>query len=537
MDSNPGLAKLVKIYEKLGYMDQYGGSVVIFIFTSIILFIIVSYCISASNAEAIIQDWPNQRCNIAIIPYAGYITHPDGVSAFEYTQENFNYCTQQILSSITGPAVQPFAYIANIFDKVVSQLNNAVQAVRAIFERIRRLIEDIIKNIMNRLLNIMAPIQNIILGAKDILGKMQGVMTTSLFTALGSYYSLKSLLGAIAQFIANVLIALAVIIFILIVIAIVFPPAAVAAGVSTGIFVLISIPFAILLGFMGEVLGIYGYSVPRLKCFDKNTSILLNDGTTKIISEIQAGDILENNNEVTAIIQVESEGSTMYYLDGIIVSDTHIVNYEGKWLPVSKHPYSMKYVEYNEPYLYCLNTTSKTIVVNNIVFTDWDEIFQDSIRQVMNNNEYIKLNELKDIHKELDSGFEKSTRIKLYNGEYKKIKDIVIGDKLQNGEKVYGVVIVNGKNLSQQYRYTLGEKLVINGGPNLVFYDDEKICVSTTLGSCNKVKLKDSHETLYHLLTDKKTFTIENIQFYDYNAAVDIFLEKNDEKLLSMKYV
>jgi hypothetical protein len=293
MDSNPGLAKLVKVYEKLGYMDQYGGSVIIFIFVTIILFIIVSYCISASNAEIIVKDWPNQRCNPVIIPYAGFITHPEGVSAIEYTQENFNYCTQQILSSITGPAVQPFAYITNIFDKVVSQLNNAVQSIRAIFDRIRRLLEDIIKNIMNRLLNIMAPIQNIILGAKDILGKMQGIMTTTLFTSLGSYYALKSLLGAIAQFIANILIALAIIIFMLFIIGILFPPSAITAGIMTGIFLLISIPFAILLGFMGEVLGIYGYSVPTLKCFDKNTSILLNDGTTKNISEIQVGDVLE----------------------------------------------------------------------------------------------------------------------------------------------------------------------------------------------------------------------------------------------------
>jgi hypothetical protein len=152
------------------------------------------------------------------------------------------------------------------------------------------------------------------------------------------------------------------------------------------------------------------------------------------------------------------------------------------------------------------------------------------------NNEYIKLNELKDIHKELDGGFEESTRIKLYNGKYKQIKDIVIGDELQNGEKVYGVVIINGKNLSQQYKYVLGEKLVINGGPNLVVCD-EKINFASTLGSLNKINLKEKHDKLFHLLTDKKTFIIENIQFYDYNAAIDIFLEKKDEKLLSMKYV
>ena len=146
------------------------------------------------------------------------------------------------------------------------------------------------------------------------------------------------------------------------------------------------------------------------------------------------------------------------------------------------------------------------------------------------------MDNLKDIHTELDSGFESSTLIKLYNGEYKKIKDILIGDKLQNGENVYGIVVIDGTDLSEQYRYILGEKIVVEGGPNLVICD-EKINLLTTLENCKKIKLNKKNDKLYHLLTDKKTITINNIQFYDYNAAIDIFLEKNDKKLLSMKYV
>jgi len=533
MDNNPGLGKLIKIYEKLGYIDQYGGSVFLFIIITIILFIIISYCISKSNAEEIVQDWANQRCNPIIIPYAGFITHPEGMSPFDYTKENFNYCTQQILSSITGQAVQPYSFIINIFNGIVSQLNNSIQAVRAVFDRIRNVISGVVKNIINRLMNIMVPIQNIILGSKDILGKMQGIMTSVLFTALGGYYSLKSLLGAVAQFIANVLIALAILIVVMWSGFFTIP---FAMG-FTIIFVAVAAAFALLLAFMGQFLGIYGYKIPRLKCFDKNTSIVLHDGTTKNISEINVGDILLNNNEVTAIIKVETNGSIMYYLDGIIVSDTHIVNYNGKWIPVSKHPNSIKCPEYNEPYLFCLNTTHKNIVIHNIIFTDWDEIYQDAITEVMKKNKYIMLNDLKDIHTELDSGFEGTTRIKLYNGKYKKIKDILVGDKLQNGEKVYGVVVINGANLSQQYTYNLGEKIIINGGPNLVICD-KNISILSTLGIYeNKSKIYKKHDKLYHLLTDNKTFTIENIQFYDYNAAIDIFLEKNDEKLLSMKYV
>ena len=40
---------------------------------------------------------------------------------------------------------------------------------------------------------------------------------------------------------------------------------------------------------------------------------------------------------------------------------------------------------------------------------------------------------------------------------------------------------------------------------------------------------------LYHLLTDKNSFYVNNVYFYDYNSSIDLFLDKN--KLLSMKYV
>ena len=51
-------------------------------------------------------------------------------------------------------------------------------------------------------------------------------------------------------------------------------------------------------------------------------------------------------------------------------------------------------------------------------------------------------------------------------------------------------------------------------------------------------ELKDKIETkLYHLLTDNDTFNVNQIKFYDYNASIDLFLDKNLGKLLSMKYV
>jgi len=529
MDNSPEsikktLDKVQTLYGNLGYFDQYGGSVVIFIIITIVVFIILSFCISKTNAQGLIDDWPNQRCNVAVIPYAGYITHPEGTTAFDYTQENFSYCIQNVLSGITGHAVQPLSFITTGITNMANSVQESLQAVRAVFDRIRSAVEAVIQNIMSRLINVITPIQQIILGAKDILNKMQGIMVTILFSALGGYYSLKSLLGAIAQFIIFSLIAIAIVIFILMIL----PFTAGFAVPLIVIFVATSAVLSSLLIAMKLFLGIDGYVVPSMKCFDKNTEIPMNDGSMKIISEIRVGDVLFDNNQVTAVIRVASAGSDMYYLDDIFVSDSHIVNYHGKWIPVAKHPDSIKCVEYIEPYLYCLNTSNKTIVINHTIFTDWDELYGKDFENIKS---YVGL-EL--IHSRLDGGFVGSTLVKLFTGDIKQIKDILIDDILENGEKVYGVVEINGLNLSQQFKFILGENLV-EGGPNLLLYKESKQI--STLEFKNKIPLERKHNKLYHLLTDKKTFTIGNIQFCDYNAAIDIFLEKNNEKLLSMKYV
>ena len=228
----------------------------------------------------------------------------------------------------------------------------------------------------------------------------------------------------------------------------------------------------------------------------------------------------------------------MYKLNNIIVSDSHIVNYKDKWIHVSEHPNAIKYPSYNKPYLYCLNTTNKIISINDVIFTDWDELYDNDIDENKNNT-IIPFNSLNDIHIYLDGGFEASTKIQLKNGNFKEIKDIIIGDILENGENVYGVVKINGNTVNEQFKYYLGKKLVIEGGPNLTICDKKIYCNTTlTLDSViHKKVLNEKHNELYHLLTDTKTFYIGDIRFYDYNAAIDLFLEKNKGKLLSMKYV
>ena len=537
-NTTKGIQNIEKMYEKLTYFDQYGGSVLLFIITTILLIILVSYCFTMINVQPIIDDWANQRCKPYVLPFAGWVTKPDGTTSVDYTLTNFTYCTQNILSGITGTMVEPITFVVNTIKGVLDSIKEAINSIRAMFDKIRVFFKTMAEELMGRIMNMMIPLQKIIISMKDFLAKIQGTMTAGLFTLFGAYYTLKSLMGAIAQFIITILIALAVMIAVFWLVPFTWG----AAVANTAIFVAVAIPMSLILVFMIDVLKVQtSLSIPKVKCFDKNTLIAMNDGTDKKIIDINVGDILADNNSVTAKVKVETKGSDMYILNDIIVSNSHIVKYCENWVPVSNHPDAKKIESYEEPYLYCLNTTSKTITINSQIFTDWDEIIEKDINTIFERSKFT-LKERKDIHKFLDGGFTENTIIKLKDGSSKLIKDIKVGDILVNTEYVYGLVEINGSDLHEQNMFTLGNTKIC-GGPNLIICD-KNISVTTTIDLDKernflnyKEELEIKKEKLYHLLTDKNTFNVGNIKFYDYNASVDMFLDKSKGKLLSMKYV
>jgi hypothetical protein len=521
---NEGLNNITNMYEKLTYFDQYGSSVISFIIITIIILLICAYCYAKTNIQPIINDWPNQRCKPYYIPFAGFITKPENLTATEYTLENFNYCTQNILTSITGDMLMPLTFITNTMNGILAGATGDINSARAMFNKVRTFFQTVSQEIMGRLMNIMIPLQKIIISFRDMVGKIQGTMTAGLFTLLGSYYTLQSLMGSIAEFIIIILIAMAAMIVVFWLI-----PFTWGAAISmTSIFVAISIPLAIMLTFMMDVLNVQpDLSIPTLKCFDKNTILLMKDGRKKKISDICVGDDLYYDGFVNSVIKVDTKGSIMYNLNNTIVSDTHLVLYKDKWIRVKDHPDAIKIDDYTEPYLYCLNTQTKTIFINSNLFSDWDELVGEQLTKILKTAYSKKINS-NEIHHFLDSGFDGSTKIKLQNGDVKEIKCIEVGDRLVNNELVYGIVEIDGSTIRNQYEYILGKNNFIKGSQNINYYDENKNIVSTMALDEIKYKklLKNKKEKLYHLITDTKTFYINKIQFCHYNTTIDLFLEK-----------
>uniref|UniRef100_A0A6C0LBP5 Vint domain-containing protein n=1 Tax=viral metagenome TaxID=1070528 RepID=A0A6C0LBP5_9ZZZZ len=533
--------KINEMYKHIGYFDEYGGSLLLFILLTILLFIGHSYSVVMMNIKPLQENWPVERCNPKVIPFAGFINKPSNMSINEYTNQNFQYCLQDILTNITGYAVQPITYTTALLQSGVSGLMKAIDFINVMMANIRTNMGSMAQNTMSRIANILVPLQRIMVMFKDVMEKIKGIFASTLYTSLGTYYALQSFMGAIGELLIIILIVLAVLIMGFWIVPFTWP----FAITMTTIFVSVSIPLAIMLVFMKEVLQVnIDLKLPSVPskpnmCFDPNTLLKMEDGSTKKILDIRVGDILEKNNIVTAKLVLDATNVKMYNLHNVIVSGCHPVKHDYLWIPVSNHPDAKPIEPYLEPFIYCLNTSNKVIIIHDTHFSDWDEVYQKEMnclkrvtREKYGDKSLVHENNAW-IHTYLDGGFASHTLVTLQNEQKVCISDICIGDVLEQGEIVRGIVEIDGKLLLAQYRYNLGKKregkgkedhedqdeenCIIEGGPNLRFYG--------TLENEYFRETIPKKEILYHLLTDTGTFSIQHLVFCHYNSTLELFLE------------
>jgi len=149
---------------------------------------------------------------------------------------------------------------------------------------------------------------------------------------------------------------------------------------------------------------------------------------------------------------------------------------------------------------------------------DWDDIDDMDFVELKNIAEhFIPFNApTHKIHATLEGGFDYLTKIELEDGRMINISDIKVNDQLRFGERVLGIVTIDTKNLQKVNKYRIKDKSFI-GGPNL--WVNDNLGKFSTLGLDSESVEKPKH--LYQILTNTGNFTVDGIQFMDYNSAIE----------------
>ncbi len=489
------------------------NSIAILIFFTICFYAMYVY----SSYDRLKLIWPKKKCSPDMTFMAGIFKPKDDPrSAFQYTFDVFSECNKNILYSVVMFFVRPFYKIFDILNKLYAIILDLGITLRNIARKVTNTIRDILEDIAAKAKAIVVPFLKIFPILQDTVNKGTAFLTIAVNSIRGILLTAESALATLYIGTVDLMIILAV----------------TGIGWILGPFTIpLYIILAIVLEGIKKIFDLkYLAPIPKIKfCFDENTIIQTKDGPIKI-KDISVGTILYDGSKVTSKFVLNSISQTMYKLNNVVVSGSHKIFFRKKWIEISKHPNALKIKKYNKPKIYCLNTNTKRIVIDTMIFSDWDDIDNSDIKELNEKYSDVVNNVITEsnIQKYFESGFVKNTQIEIEDGRSVNIQDLEINDVLINGDIVKGLVEIDATNVDI-YEYFIETNKVF-GGPNLQIYN-HSTSILDSFELC-KMKTLNKEDKLYHVITDSLMIKINDIKFLDYNGAIETLLLEDRLQLL-----
>ena len=290
-----------------------GKNWVNFVYVNLAFVIYIAGVFYYNQVAEIKAKWPLYRCNPLYMPLADDV------------QSNFVYCIQSMQTNLMGYILEPLTFLTSSISYIMSDFLDAINMVRAMFNKIRTFISSIIQSVFGVFLNLVIEFQKITIGIKDLIGKTIGIMTTLMYVIDGSVLTMQSTWNG--------------------------PP-----------------------GQLVKALG---------KCFYPGTIIKLQNGVTKAMKDIDLGDILENGAIVESVLKIDNkrERYPLYVIykggvceDNIYVTGSHLVFDEKNKKYVKVEEYSGATLSKVESeWFSCLITSNHTIPIGSQLFWDWED--------------------------------------------------------------------------------------------------------------------------------------------------------------------
>ena len=265
-----------------------------------------------TSIQDIKDNWVKYRCNPMYMPLSDNI------------EQDFTYCIQTTQTSYMGFLLQPLTFITSSLTDMAGNFSNQINDVRKMFSQTRNFITDIIVSIYGIFLNIIIEFQKIIIGIKDLVGKMIGILVTLLYVLDGSSKTIE----------------------------------------------------AVWTGKPGQFIRTLG------NCFHPNTKLKLENGKIVKMRNIHLGDILENGNKVVALMKIaNSQNEFLYKLPNrginsqdILVSASHLIfdTTSGKYIEIKDYSLSEK-TNIKLEWFSCLITDTHKIKIGSEEFWDWED--------------------------------------------------------------------------------------------------------------------------------------------------------------------
>lgn len=355
---------------------------------------------------------------------------------------NFTKCTMKGFQDYAGFVMDPIIAEFSIINDTIGEIGSTMNSFRGMFSSVRGGMLGVVGSVFGKIHNVMSQTQYIIIRMRTILSRIVGVMYSFVYI----FYS----------------------------------------GMQTGESV-VNGPVGSMMSFL---------------CFDENTKIGTFKGI-KVMKDVEIGDRITGNLAiVTSVYKLDGKGAQMYNLSGIMVTGSHKVKYNGKFIRVDKHPHAIKSKKVCDG-LVCLNTSNHRISIRNYEFLDFieseDSTFVDFKTSYIQNLYNAKPSKTLFSKR---TGMLPGTLVSLKNNTQKEIQDIEIGDVLDNGDIVKGIC----KHTTNDNIYVEIDKGILTA-PGTWVYKDDSIIRAEQFGRIQRYDLSPVLY-IYQLITERSMYPV-----------------------------
>ena len=336
---------------------------IIFITTGLFIYAISQY--GMMERSTIMNNWAELRCNVLIM-FAAYWLKPDSdpQTAGEFTASNFQFCTKGIIETVMKTVMSPFSAVLNIQAQVTEVFTLILNSIKSMITTIYNEFMSFLEPVFKRFNAITFQIGIVMQKLRASFEKTNATLLSAVFSGISVVKAIQNAIQFVIKVVMIIILIMVAIIFLLFFILFPFIP-------------LFITPALIAIIAVGTIAVQETSSASDAFCFTGETRVSLADGTTKPISELALGQVLEGGATVESILQMEGIHTPLFDLEGIRVSGSHLVQQESVWHSVAEDSRATPLLERSER-LYCLNTSTQTIPVvthgTTILFRDWEEI-------------------------------------------------------------------------------------------------------------------------------------------------------------------
>lgn len=439
---------------------------------------IFAYSYAQLELEEIKVHWNERRCEPLVMVMAALIQVDPKKDPNTMAIENFQFCIGKIIDSSIALFLAPMLQLFSFQMDATKPITESMNYLRGMAASLLKPLNDLFNTLWAKLMVVVYQSARIFFQLYSSMDRIFGIATATVFAGMSMYKGIQNAMGFVIQVIIAILIILCVLVVFLFFI--MWP---VIPLILTMIGILSTTVYA------ANVSGMSGSF-----CVAPWTLVKVKQGY-KRVHELVPGEELDDG-IIEGVLKVE--GNSCVRIDGIVISKTHLIKHEGKWIMAGEHPAaeSADYVGL----LYCLNTSTRVWTVRGTdtdhVLRDWEELpdskesdlaWEALIYSLLNNGKAVK-------HSAPGRGlFGKDTPIYTLDSE-KPISNVAIGDYIR--DKVgYTRVIGIYKDI----------ELVPRSGPNAAVWVYSKGWNHPHVEDClPKVK------SAYQLVTESGTFIIQS---------------------------